>query len=174
MHLESERIILRDFVMDDLQDLHEIFSDPEIMEYVEPPYDMEKTSVFLKSFCIDRDPKAAYAAALKETGKVIGYILFKPFPDNPEIFEVGWIFNKCYWRQGYAYEICSRLFHHGFEDMRLHRICAEATDIKKSTSLMKKLGMQFEGALKKHEKTNDGEWCDLYWYGILEEDYFRG
>jgi len=170
MYLETERMILRDFTMDDLGDLHEIFSDPLVMKNTELPYDLEQSESFLKDFCVERDPKGGFAAVLKETGKVIGYVLFKSI-DEPEIFEIGWIFNKDYWRKGYAYEICSRLIKHAFEDMELHKICAEAIDTDKSVSLMKKLGMQSEGVWRKHSKNNDDEWCDLHWYAILHEDY---
>jgi RimJ/RimL family protein N-acetyltransferase len=132
---------------------------------------MEKTDCFLREFCIERDPKGAYATVLKETGKVIGYVLFTSI-DEPEIYEIGWIFNKDYWRKGYAFEICSRLIRHGFEDLELHKISAEAIDSDKSVSLMKKLGMQLEGVQRKHSKASDGQWRDLHWYAILGEDYF--
>jgi len=158
--------------MDDLRDFYEIFSDPEVMKYTEPPYDIEKSEKFLKDFCIERHPRGAFAAVLKDSGKAIGYVLFKA-TDEPEIFEIGWIFNKDYWRHGYAYEICSRLICHGFQDIGLHKICAEAIDTDKSVQLMKKLGMASEGVWKKHTKTNDGIWADLYWYAILKEEYFR-
>jgi len=170
VYLETERMILREFSMDDLADFHEIFSDPVVMENTEPPYDLERCEKFLKEFCIERDPKGGYAAVLKDTGKVIGYVLFCSI-DEPEIYETGWIFNKDHWRKGYAYEICSRLIKHGFEDMELHKICAEAIDSEKSVSLMKKLGMKLEGVQCKHSKSNNGEWRDLHWYAILHEDY---
>jgi RimJ/RimL family protein N-acetyltransferase len=170
MNLDTDRILLRDFTMDDLQDLHEIFSDPEVMKNTEPPYDIGKSKSFLQSFCIESEPEGAFAAVLKETGKVIGYVLFKSI-DEPEIYEIGWIFNKDYWRCGYAYEICNRLIRHGFEDMKLHKISAETIDEEKSVSLMKKLGMVLEGVQRKHTRSNDGIWCDLHWYAILADDY---
>jgi len=170
--LETDRMILRDFELDDLNDLHEIFGDAEVMENVEPAYDLDKTRQFLTDFCINRDPRGEHAAALKESGKVIGYVLFKPI-DEPEIYEIGWIFNRAYWRKGYAYEICERLIRHGFDKMKLHKICAEAIDVDKSVSLMKKLGMRLEGVQRKHTKDNAGEWRDLHWYAILEGDHLR-
>ena len=171
MNLETDRMILRDFISCDLEDLYAIFGNAEVMKNTEPPYSKEKTEKFLNSFCIEREPKGAFAAVLKETGEVIGYILFKSL-DEPEIFEIGWIFNKMYWRKCYAYEICNKLIKYGFEDMKLHKICAEAIDEIKSVSLMKKLGMKPEGIQRKHTKSNDGVWCVLYWYAMLEEDYF--
>ena len=113
MYIETERMILRDFTPDDLADLHEIFSDPIVMEHTEPPYDLDKTREFLHDFCLGKKRKngvpGAFAAVLKESGKVIGYVLLKEY-DAPEIYEAGWIFNKDYWGRGYAYEICAALF----------------------------------------------------------------
>jgi RimJ/RimL family protein N-acetyltransferase len=172
MYLETERMILRDFVIEDLHDLYEIFGNDEVMKYCEPAYDKIKTEDFLINFCINRNPKGAFGAVLKNNKKLIGYVLFKTI-DEPEIFEIGWIFNKNYWRKGYAYEICNRLINYGFEDMKLHKISAEAIDDVKSTSLMEKLGMKHEGTQRKHTKSNEGTWCDLLWYGILAEDYFK-
>ena len=169
--LETERLILREFTVDDLNDLHEIFGDEEVMKNCEPVYDIAKTEEFLNEFCINNDPKMAFAAVLKENGKLIGYVLFKSI-DEPEIFEIGFFFNKEYWRKGYAYEIGERLIRYGFEDLKLHKISAEAIDVEKSVSLMKKLGMKLEGIQRKHTKSNEGKWCDLYWYAILGEDYF--
>ena len=170
MWLETERMILRDFTIDDLNDLHEIFGDAEVMANTEPAYDIRKTEGFLRAFCIERSPKGAFAAVLKATGKVIGYVLFNAF-DEPEIFEIGWIFNKNYWRLGYAFETCSRLISYGFESMNLHKICAETIDEVKSVSLMEKLGMSLEGIQRKHTRSNDGQWRDIYWYAILESEF---
>jgi len=171
MYLETERMILRDFSLDDIDDFQEIFGDPVVMENIEPPYDREKSLQFLKEFCIERKPKGGFAAVLKETKKVIGYVLFKSI-DEPEIYEIGWFFNKDYWRNGYASEICVKLVEHGFKEMKLHKICAESTDINRSVSLMKKLGMIEEAFFRKHTKSRSGEWLDLHWYAILADDYF--
>jgi RimJ/RimL family protein N-acetyltransferase len=163
-------MLLRDFVLSDLDSFHAIFGDAEVMENCEPPYDKEKALAFLREFCVERDPKGAFAAVLKETNELIGYVLFKPLGD-PEVVEIGWIFNKRFWRQGYAYEICSELIRYGFTNMKLHKICAQAIDANKSVSLMKKLGMREEGVQRKHTKDNQGVWRDLYSCAILDEDY---
>ena len=172
MYIETGRMILRDFALVDLDDFHEIFGDSEVMRYTEPPYDRAKSMKFLEDFCIKRQPKGGFAAVLKETNMVIGYVLFKSI-DEPEIYEIGWIFNKDYWRKGYAFEICYELVCHGFEEMNLHKICAEAIDTEKSVPLMKKLGMTLEGVHIEHSKRQDGSWADLHWYAILKDDYLR-
>lgn len=166
MLIETERMILRNFNQDDVCDLHEIFSDEETMKNCEPAYHFEKTQKFLEEFCIVK--KGAVAAALKDSNKMIGYILFKPLEDS--VYEIGWIFNKEYWRQGYAYEACSALMAYGFRERNIHKVVAETIDVQKSVRLMEKLGMQCEGVQRSQTKDCLGAWTDLYLYGKLQSD----
>ncbi len=162
MELETKRLIIRNFLQGDAQDLYEIFGDEETMEHCEPAYTLEKTEKFMKEFCMGRN--GAVAAIHKETGKVIGYILFNELED--EVYEIGWIFNKAYWRQGYAYESCKAVMDYAFDELKAHKIFAEAIDNVKSVSLMKKLGMELEGIQRSQSKDNHGNWADLYFYGL--------
>lgn len=166
MTLETERIILRDFTMEDIADLQEIFGDTETMLNVEPPYDMGKTENFLRGFCIGKH--GAFAACHKKDSKMIGYVLFNSIEED--VYEIGWIFNKRYWRKGYAFEICSTLIKFAFTEMGTHKIIAEAIDPVKSVGLMKKLGMKLEGVQREQTKDLQGNWVDFYLYGILKED----
>ncbi|MBP3701982.1 MAG: GNAT family N-acetyltransferase [Lachnospiraceae bacterium] len=167
MYIETQRLLIRDFTVEDATDLHEIFGDDETMKNCEPAYDFEKTKKFLTEFCIGR--KGAVAAVQRETGKVIGYILFKEMEDD--VYEIGWIFNRMYWGQGYAYESCAKLIDHAFRELNAHKIFAEAIDAVKSIGLMKKLGMVLEGVQRRQTRDNEGNWVDLYFYGLLREDW---
>ena len=166
MYIETERMVIRDFIMNDLHDIHEILGDDETMKNCEPVYTIEKTADFLQKFCIDK--KGAVAAVHKGTSKVIGYILFNEFDDY--VYEVGWIFNKIYWGKGYAFESCKAVIDYAFNSMNAHKIFAETIDGIKSVNLMKKLGMKPEGIQRMQVKDNLGNWTDLYFYGILAED----
>lgn len=166
MILETERTIIRKFTLDDLNDLQEIFGNEEVMKNCEPAYTRDKTLKFLKDFCIEKN--GALSCALKETNKVIGYILFKE--GEASVYEIGWIFNRDYWKMGYAYESCHALIDYAFDMLNAHKVFAEAIDGVKSVGLMKKLGMKPEGIWRKHTLDNNGNWTDLYFYGMLRED----
>lgn len=170
MRLETERMVIRDFQLDGAADLQEIFGDAQTMKNCEPAYDPEKTAKFLREFCIAR--RGAAAAVLKETSKVIGYILFNELEEG--VYEIGWIFNRRYWRKGYAYESCRAVMEYGFAQRKAHKIFAEAIDGVKSTGLMKKLGMRLEGVQKQQTGDNFGGWADLYLYGILQSEWDNG
>ena len=166
MYIETDRMVVRDFTMDDLNDMHDILGDGETMKNCEPAYTMEKTADFLQRFCIEK--KGAVAAVHKETAKVIGYILFNEFDDG--VYEIGWIFNKAYWGKGYACETCKAVIDYAFNSMKAHKVFAEAIDGIKSVNLMKKLGMKLEGVQRSQVKDSFDNWADLFLYGILAED----
>ena len=103
MYIETSRMIIRDFTLEDATDLHDIFGDDETMENCEPAYDFEKTKEFLTSFCIGR--KGAVAAVHKESGKMMGYILFNEFDEN-EPFDL-FVLEE-YRRKGYGRKLLAK------------------------------------------------------------------
>lgn len=153
MYMETERLILRAFCPEDASDLQAILGDAQTMEYVEPPYDPARTAAFLRAFCIDQ--KGALAAVHRESQKVIGYVLFHPL--EPDVYEMGWIFNRTYWGVGYAYEACREVMEFAFSTLQVQRIVAETADPVRSVGLMRKLGMTLVGM----EPGREG---DLYCY----------
>lgn len=167
MYIETPRTVIRHFTPEDVADLYEILGDDETMEHCEPAYSLEKTQEFLMSFCIGR--QGAVAAVQKETGKLIGYILFCHQGDG--LYELGWFFNRRFWRQGYAFESCRAVIDYAFGVLNAHKLFAETTDTVRSAGLMQKLGMQPEGLQRSHTKAPCGSWADLSLYGLLDTDW---
>ncbi len=167
LHIETPRMIIRSFTPDDVSGLHEILGDALTMENCEPAYDFEKTKRFLASFCISQN--GAAAAIHRESGKLIGYILFHELGEG--VYEMGWFFNRAFWRKGYAYESCKAVIDYAFSQLEAHKVFAETIDAMKSVGLMKKLGMQLEGIQRRQTRNSHGNWADLYLYGLLEDDW---
>lgn len=166
MLIETGRMIIRDFDMRDAQDLQAILGDEETMALCEPAYTPEKTAAFLREFCIEK--RGALAAVHRESGRVIGYILFHALEEG--MYEIGWFFNRAFWRQGLACEACKALIDYAFDHMHVHKIFAETIDSQRSVRLMEKLGMKLEGIQRSHTKGPAGAWRDLYLYGMLACD----
>ena len=166
MNIETGRIIIRDFTMNDIHDMQDILGDAEAMKNCEPAYTIEKTADFVQKFCIEK--RGAVAAIHKDTGKVIGYILFNEFDES--VYEMGWFFNRAFWGQGFAYESCKAVIDYAFDTMNAHKVFAETIDGMKSVNLMKKLGMKLEGVQRSQTKDNFGNWADVYFYRLLSED----
>ena len=166
MRIVTERLIVRDFRMSDLNDLHEILGDAETMEYCEPAYSYEQTQKFLQDFCIAQN--GAFAVVHKDRQKVIGYVLFKAWETS--VYELGWIFNKSFWQQGYAYEACSSIIVYAFEKLNVNKVVAETIDAQKSIGLMKKLGMKLAEIQKDAAKDTFGNPTDMYVYEIVKKN----
>lgn len=168
MDIITPRLTLRPFDMADAPALQAILGDAETMTYLEPPYDPPKTEAFLRDFCIAR--KGALAAALRETGRVIGYLLFKEIESG--IYELGWVFHRGYWRQGYASEASEALLHHAFEALRARKVVAETVDAVKAAGLMRRLGMRQVGAERLASPDHDGQ--ELLLFELSREEYRTG
>lgn len=148
MELQTLRTVIRPFRETDFGDLQEILGDSRTMEALEPAYTPEKTRKFLQTFCIQK--RGALAVEEENRGKVIGYILF--CPQEADVYEMGWIFNRQYWGRGLAYESCAAVLEYGFSVRKAHKIWAETIDEEKSVGLMEKLGMHPEGILRSHTR----------------------
>ena len=138
MLLQTTRLTIRDFTTEDFAELWEIFSDPRVMEHFSPMTEAETRS-FLRSFCVERQPPGARAAVLRDTGKVIGYLLCCPLSPRG-IWELGWAFHPAFWRQGYAFEALSALTKHLFQREGASLLAAQTADTLRSLPLLKKLG----------------------------------
>ncbi|WP_341278032.1 GNAT family protein [Paenibacillus sp. FSL H8-0537] len=66
------------------------------------------------------------------------------------------------------------LFLFGFEELDLHKIHAAAMSKNPaSSSVMKKVGMKYEGTFLQHYLKWDN-YEDIDYYGLLREDYLNG
>ncbi|WP_335808473.1 GNAT family N-acetyltransferase [Halobacillus litoralis] len=85
--------------------------------------------------------------------------------------ELGYFLSEEYWGQGIATEALQELVRYGFNELCLNRIEGRSdTDNFGSQKVMKKLGMNYEGTLRKNEFIKD-EYRDTEVYSILESEY---
>ena len=166
--IETERLRLRRFREDDLNDLYEYQSDPEVVRY--EPYQPATPAEAKDSLVWRISTEEMIAVELKRCGKLIGnvYLGKREFAS----LEIGYVFNRAYWGQGFAKEGCAALidaaFSHG-----IHRIFAECDpENKASWKLLEALGFVREAHLRKNVyfwKDEQGSpiWKDTYIYARL-------
>lgn len=170
MKMETERLILRRFSKEDLQDLHEYLSDEEVVRY-EPykPMTLQEVEENL-NWRISTDEMVA--VVLKDSGKLIGnvYLGKREFAS----IEIGYVFNRNFWGQGYAKEACEALIQKAFAE-GAHRIYAECDpNNTASWKLLERLGFQREAHLRQNvyfwqDEQGKPIWKDTYVYAKLEE-----
>lgn len=168
---ETERLILRRYQQEDLQDLYEYLSDIKVVEY-EPykPLTFDETKENLR-WRIGTDEMIA--VELKNSHKMIGnvYMGKREF----ETLEMGYVFNRNYWGHGYAAESCRTLIRQAFSN-GIHRIYAECDPLnERSWKLLEALGFQREAYFRKNVyfwKDENGKviWKDTYVYAKLNAE----
>lgn len=168
--METERLILRKYCKDDLQDLYEYLSDEEVVRY-EPykPMTLAEAESNLE-WRISTDEMIA--VELKATGKMIGnvYLGKRDF----DSLEIGYVFNKRYQRNGYAKESCKALIEKAFTD-GVHRIYAECDPQNESSwKLLEALGFEREAHLRQNvyfwkDEDDNPIWKDTFIYAIINE-----
>lgn len=157
---ETERLILRPFRRNDLDDIHEqIYSDPDVCRYYcGATRTKTKTRAWLHYRITEAEYSDFYAWAveLKETSRVIGLVRLGPYinnydrlPDDPDPsfneveVELSFAFGQAYWGKGYAQEACRRIIDHAFNDLKLPRLLGGvAKENSRSARFHEKLGYQ--------------------------------
>ena len=92
---------IRRFEESDLQSLHELLSDEEVMRYIEPPFTLEKTKGLLENAGLADDP--LILAVENEASIFIGYVIYHDYENDSK--EIGWILSKRFWGKGVAQEL---------------------------------------------------------------------
>jgi ribosomal-protein-alanine N-acetyltransferase len=148
--LETQRLLLRHPVLDDLADLFAFYSDPEVVKYIpDAPRSYEETREELEWF-MNGHPKfpelGLWATVYKETGQFIGRCGLLPWTiDGQHEVEVAFGLSKAYWGRGLATEAARAIVQYGFERLHLSRlICLIDHDNHGSIRVATKLGMIYE------------------------------
>ena len=171
MIIETGRLVLRRFREEDLQDLYEYLSDEETVRF-EPylPMDMNEVKASL-DWRISTDEMIA--VELRSGHKLIGNVYLGKRECNA--LELGYVFNRQFWGQGYAGESCSALIRKAFSE-GVHRIYAECDPCNTASwELLERLGFTREAHFRQNvffrkDKDNNPIWKDTYVYGILNGD----
>lgn len=170
MIAETERLILRRYKKEDVQDLYEYLSDKEVVTY-EPykPLTFDETKENLE-WRISTDEMIA--VELKDSHKMIGNVYMGK--RDCEALEMGYVFNRNYWGYGYATESCKALIQQAFSN-GVHRIYAECDPNNNSSwKLLESLGFQREAHFRKNvyfwkDESENAIWKDTYIYAKLND-----
>ncbi len=145
--LESERLVLRDFYQNDLDDFFEYAKNPKVgpMAGWKPHETKEETYGILLSF---KKKQEVWAIYHKEHKKVIGSIgLHKKSIKNH--YELGYVLSEDYWGQGLVKEACGEVITYAFNTAKIDKIIVEHfLSNQQSKRVIEKLGFKFEKHIK--------------------------
>lgn len=144
--IETERVRLRMFRPDDLDELSHIFADPDVVRHIGTgqPATREETQFALQTIIHhwERRGFGRWAAVYKPNQRLIGYCGLRSFNDLPELV---YLLSKDYWGKGLATEMARTALRYGFEEKRFEQIIA-MTKLENHASqrVMKKIGMNYD------------------------------
>ena len=146
--VETERLLLRQFTIDDLDDLYFIYSHPDLSKYLsnEQPLRLDQTRAAINSIIESwqQHKFGVWAVVYKKHRKLIGHCGLKFLENTPEV-QIGYLLLKDYWRRGLGTEAAAAVLKYGFEVVKLERIVAIAKPENiASRRVMEKIGMKYE------------------------------
>lgn len=167
--LETERLLVRDWEDADLDAVHRIYSDPEVVAFFfVPPDDRAASAARLRRMRQrNADHPGEYggwAMVERASGRVVGTLLLKELEDSGEI-EVGWHLARDAWGHGYATEGARAALDHAFGPVGLRRVvCVIHPDNLRSMAVARRLGLHRRGMRHHYDQ-------DLAYFDVTDEEW---
>ena len=172
--LETERLVLRPYNDGDLENLHALYSRPEVARwlYYEPStleQSREKLARKVAGTELSEDSGLSAAVELRDGTYVGDGVLFDLSVEHKTV-ELGFSFDPRHQGNGYATEAARALVDWAFSQ-GFHRVIGrlEARNTP-SARVLEKLGMRREALLVENEWVK-GEWQSELVYAILEREW---
>lgn len=146
--IETPRLILRTWKHDDVEGYFNINQDPKVIEFVRGNLSVEQINKFMDDQNVQQEKRnfAIWAAELKETGELLGFIGLNHVPWQAHFtpaVEVGWRLGSQYWGNGYAPEGAKAALEYGFRQCGLQEIIAFTVPAnQRSIRVMEKIGLK--------------------------------
>lgn len=151
--VETERLLLRELVSDDLPGLCRVLQDEEVTYAYERVFTEKEIGFWLKGQiqCYAMDGFGMWAVVLKETGEMIGHagISMQVYGDE-ELPEIGYMFEKAFWHHGYATEAAVACRDYAFRVLGLEKVYSVIrADNMASRAVARRNGMRITGTAYK-------------------------
>ncbi|MFD2045072.1 GNAT family N-acetyltransferase [Ornithinibacillus salinisoli] len=157
---ETNRLILRERTLEDIESCIEMDRDPEVVKYIPEIANLvvgsstneEEHRKFVKERIITEYPKGMGYWTIEKKGEnkdFIGWIMLIPINMvGPEI-EVGWRLRRKYWGKGYATEAANEILRYAFDILKIKELVADIHHLNKgSRRVAEKIGLINKDMLK--------------------------
>lgn len=162
--LESDRVLLREWLASDLDPWISLNLDPENLRYFPRVYTVEESrSSFERSRDrLNENSFGFWAAEEKSSGDFMGFVGIA-YQDIPGVafmpcHEIGWRLDKKYWGNGYATEAARVVLGYGMHEIGLAEIFSFTAKFNApSINVMRKIGLRERPELAfEHPKIDAG------------------
>ncbi|MBU0693024.1 GNAT family N-acetyltransferase [bacterium] len=179
--LETDRLLLRRFTMDDAAEYHEIVRHEAVVRNVNSTTkNMEEVREALtalmekyKRKITVQAEKFSVAVVWKENNRVIGWCGLAPMLVDPADVELYYGLHPDYWNQGIATEAAAAMLRFGFEELKLPRIVGITLPHNKpSARVLEKIGLIYRWTIHDLPKElNYFEGCS--YFSLSKNDYIQ-
>jgi [ribosomal protein S5]-alanine N-acetyltransferase len=147
--IETERLLLRTFTLEDAPLVYELNLDPEVIRYTgDPIRDIDHAREVLEQTILPQYAlynHGRWAVLVKPDLEFIGWCGLKTRPERNEI-DLGYRFMQKAWGKGYATEAAFASLDYGFEKLGIPRIVGRAMPQNTaSLRVLEKCGMLYLG-----------------------------
>lgn len=154
--IETQRLILRKFMEDDMEAFYKIYSDEEVNKFLPwfPLKNMEEARLFFKERYEKKyaQPRAyAYAICLKKDNYPIGYINV----DMEEQHDFGYGLRKEFWHQGIVTEAGRAVISQVKKDGLLYITATHDRENPRSGGVMRNVGMKYQYSYEEQWQPKD-------------------
>jgi ribosomal-protein-alanine N-acetyltransferase len=157
--LETERLILRPWKLEDADAMFEICRDSEVMLHIgnRKPYESVEDAVKFLDWAISYQKKNGFcrwAVVEKSSGKIVGSCGFFRLKNDDK--ELGYLFAREVWGKGLATEAAGACLRYGYEKLNFTKIIA-LTDVAHfaSQKVLEKIGFTPRGIEKYFDEEED-------------------
>lgn len=175
LRLETPRVVLREYNLDDVEDCERYTRDPEVCRYmIWGPNGPGETQAFLEQAVRDRraNERKIYEFALvnRRDGRVAGGVGTRITNVEQREGDLGYVLRRDLWGRGIGTEAARAVLDFAFDSLGLHRVWATADpENTASIRVLEKLGMRREGILRRNVFVR-GAFRDSAVYAITEEE----
>ena len=173
MHLETDRLQLRPYEMENLTVYHALMSDPDVLRYSskEPCETLAQSEQRLMEIVRSgNDPVGFHALLEKESGRYIGEAGILSITPRANRCVIGYNLLPAFWGRGYATEIAGALVDYAFDVLKLERVEALTQEANlASRRVLEKTGFVLEGTLRRFAYIA-GTYRDVCTYGMIRSD----
>lgn len=159
MILETKRLYLREMNPSDFNSLCRILQDEKAMYAYEGAFSDQEVQEWLdrQIYRYQKWNFGLWVAVLKETDKMIGQcgLTMQQWKDQ-EVLEIGYLFERSHWHQGYATEAAKACKQYAFEKLNASEVCSIIRDSNTaSQNVAMRNGMVMKDQWIKHYKGVD-------------------
>jgi ribosomal-protein-alanine N-acetyltransferase len=155
IRLETERLIIRPYTMEDVTGLYETLNDPEVLKYIpEDPISIQQANEAIKwlisnyKISIDANFKYSFPIISKDSNTYIGWCGIGYLDYDNSKTEIYYTLKSEYWGKGYATEAMKAIVDFTFNQLQIDELVAVVKPENiGSIKVIEKLGFNYKNII---------------------------